>query len=146
MPFSTSDFYDFCIPLVGKKYRIGADGPDEFDCFGLVIFAYKQILGIDIERPSGPIFKKPIEVAHLAKKEIEEGKWERIEKPEKLCVVGISHDGRYVTHVGIFIPIDGGTILHADHTLGCVIAHSPAQLRQLGLTTSYYRWTQKSSS
>lgn len=37
---------------LGKKYIWGADGPDSFDCSGLVQYVYKNALGKDIPRVS----------------------------------------------------------------------------------------------
>ena len=38
--------------LLGKKYIWGADGPNSFDCSGLVQYVYKNALGKDIPRVS----------------------------------------------------------------------------------------------
>lgn len=37
---------------VGKPYVWGANGPDSFDCSGLVRYVYKNALGKDIPRVS----------------------------------------------------------------------------------------------
>lgn len=37
----------FALDQRGKPYKFGADGPDEFDCSGLVVAAYRQI-GIEL--------------------------------------------------------------------------------------------------
>lgn len=34
--------------LIGKPYRLGAAGPDEFDCIGLVRYYFKERHGLDL--------------------------------------------------------------------------------------------------
>lgn len=34
---------------VGKPYRKGADGPDEFDCWGIVVDSFRKIEGVEIQ-------------------------------------------------------------------------------------------------
>lgn len=35
-------------PLIGKPYKAGAAGPDEFDCIGLVRYYFKERHGLDL--------------------------------------------------------------------------------------------------
>jgi hypothetical protein len=35
-------------PLIGKPYKSGATGPDEFDCIGLVRYYFKQQFNIEL--------------------------------------------------------------------------------------------------
>lgn len=36
--------------LLGKRCVYGAEGPEKFDCSGLVVYVYKTVAGIDLER------------------------------------------------------------------------------------------------
>ena len=38
--------------LLGKPFRLGARGPDAFDCFGLVGWLYREVYGIEIPDPT----------------------------------------------------------------------------------------------
>lgn len=38
----------FLKSLIGKPYAFGANGPDEFDCYGLVVYLHKHCCGADL--------------------------------------------------------------------------------------------------
>lgn len=39
--------------------------------------------------------------------------WQPIEKPTDMCVVGMSCRGAAIHHVGVYLAVDGGKVLHA---------------------------------
>lgn len=82
---------------LGKPYHWGADGPDSFDCSGLMMYCYAQI---------------GIYLPHSAAAQYDCG--ERVSrgdlKPGDLVFFGRSH----ISHVGMYI--GDGNFIHAPHT------------------------------
>lgn len=42
------------IELIGIPYRDGARGPEAYDCYGLVLHLYRELLGIDLPDYTSP--------------------------------------------------------------------------------------------
>ena len=99
---------------LGKPYRYGGEGPDAFDCSGLVHFTH-QAVGIDTPRTT-------VDQFHAAR---------RIElraiEPGDLLFFRI--DSAEISHVGVYI--GGGQFVHAPQS-GRPVERRP-------LDDSYYR-------
>jgi len=107
---------------IGKKWVPGARGPDTFDCWGLLCFVYKTRYGIRL-----PL--NIIDALDIRKfgKAIHDGTkydpdWTQIDKPVEGCGVALSQS-RVFHHVGIWLEIDDGLILHC-HGNSYVVAQS----------------------
>lgn len=87
------------IRQLGKPYVYGTDGPDSFDCSGLIKYVYSKI-GIKLPRVVEDQSKigKPIE-----KKDLKFGD-----------IVFFSNDGCVLTHAGIYV--GNGYFIHAPQT------------------------------
>jgi len=74
--------------LVGTPYRYGGNGPDGFDCSGLVQFAYSRV-GIKIPRTTRAqlVQSKPVDLADM--------------RPGDLVFFRLR--GRKVSHVGMYV-------------------------------------------
>ena len=59
--------------VVGKPWVDRADGPDAFDCWGLVVDSYRRIDGVEIEPVAGYGTGEPIETAGAS--EQSSGRW-----------------------------------------------------------------------
>lgn len=100
----TSSKMDSAIKLledqIGKPYVWGADGPDSFDCSGLVRYIYKTALGKDIPRVSydQSKFGQAVEKKDL--------------QPGDLVFFDTMKKGR-VSHVGMYIGND--EFIHASN-------------------------------
>lgn len=89
--------------LIGKPFKRGGDDIKGFDCYGLVIFIYKEFFGIEIpsyghkniDAFKGESINKVIDK--------NKGEWVRIDKPEIPCAVFIKNHPLYVNHVGVYI-------------------------------------------
>lgn len=113
---------------LGKPYDVDGYGPDAFNCWGLVWEVYRAQFGIDLPK-YGHVDPRqlPQIVRQIAS---EECQWERITEPKDGCVVGLS-SGRSLHHVGIYLDVDGGLVLHARDQAG-VIATPRAHLARHG--------------
>lgn len=126
--------------LIGKPWVSGARGPDSFDCWGLLAWVYQTELGIIL--PDFPSLdpKNTREVASCVKEELTPGGiWQQIPIPVHLCAVGIASN-QFIHHVGLWLNMDGGTVLHCRDKVG-VVAQSRVSLRQIGLNRlTYYTY------
>lgn len=93
---------------LGRPYRYGGEGPDAFDCSGLVHYAYGAV-GVDTPRTTTGQYRaaRHIDAARLA--------------PGDLLFFRI--DSRNVSHVGIYV--GDGQFVHAPQT------GRPVEQRQL---------------
>ena len=97
--------------LIGKRFATGTSGPDSFDCWGLVTWVYARQYGVVLpEYPLGRNYRP--DMAATIAEVLGEQTWERIEKPVDGCAVVMGSSQRY-HHVGIYLAVDGGLILHA---------------------------------
>jgi cell wall-associated NlpC family hydrolase len=73
---------------LGKPYQWGAEGPDKFDCSGLVIYVYSE-LGVDLPRVSG---QQAYAGTHVDRKDLQPGD-----------LVFFRLNGSEIDHVGIYV-------------------------------------------
>jgi cell wall-associated NlpC family hydrolase len=103
---------------VGKPWSSGERGPRSFDCWGLVHNVYLTQLGIDLPQYAGLKDVGSDEVKRLLGCAAESGTWIELDRPQDLCVVTMGQ--AQVDHVGIFVAVDGGRVLHCGRRLGVV--------------------------
>lgn len=94
---------------LGKPWRIGADGPDAFDCWGLVRAVLRTRAGVELQ----PIvFADVRELITAFSAHPEHAAWRRVGEPRELDAVLMSQ-ARHPIHVGLWVDADGGRVLHA---------------------------------
>jgi len=82
-------------PYLGARYRLGATGPREFDCSGLVVRVYRE-LGVELPRTSAAQFEA----------------LEPVDEPRPGDLVFFGFRGTGVDHVGIYL--GEGRFVHAS--------------------------------
>lgn len=84
---------------IGKPYVWGAEGPDSFDCSGLVTYCYRQALSV--------------EVGHYTGTQMTDTKFKTVSSVDELAAGDIILDGGSImpSHVGIYS--GEGTVIHA---------------------------------
>lgn len=88
----------------------GARGPDTFDCWGLLICIYKERYNVELPDVPGADLKT---FWRLINKEIEcPTVWTREIKPKDGYAVAMGGTEMF-HHVGVYLDIDGGLVLHA---------------------------------
>ena len=119
--------------LIGKPYRIGATGPDEFDCYGLARHLQRTLYAVDM--PVLPFVAATTRAQAEAMLNHEERRnWVEIQDHE-------ARDGDLVLmgnvvkrdfHLGTFvIPVTAGMVVHVDRDRG-VVADDLPTLRAIG--------------
>lgn len=122
---------------IGKRWRMGARGPDEFDCWGLCYWISTHELNRPM--PCYPVGPRSTTFATKAFERATAGtRWERLAQPREGCIVGLSLR-RLLHHVGIYAEADGGMVIHALDK-GNVIAQSLASLRASGYQRIEFYW------
>jgi cell wall-associated NlpC family hydrolase len=87
------------IALVGTPYQFGGNGPDAFDCSGLVRFVHNE-LGIDVPRTAAEQFRAAMAV--------------ELEQLEPGDLLFFRTQGTGVSHVAIYA--GSGRFVHAPQT------------------------------
>lgn len=118
---------------IGRPYRLGADGPDEFDCRGLVCDVLRRHFGRDVPSlPVGP------ELAALWAQRMGAGVWETVDAPVHGDAVVMR--GGSDPHVGVYLDSAGPGVLHAYVAAGQVVWTPLDRLRVMGFgRLSYVR-------
>lgn len=120
--------------LIDLPYEAGAFGPDSFNCWGLLYYVQRHYFKTNM--PIAPIGDSQA-CKELFDKKIYSGDWAKVERPEHGC--GALMRGGEEPHVGIYLDLDAGGILHAMEGAG-VIWTPIRRLRALNFgRTTYYR-------
>lgn len=107
--------------LIGRPYRERGHGPDAFDCWGLLQFAWRMRLGIDVpdvRLRSAQLFRDVIRAGNCHANGLEAIE---IAAPQELDAVYMT-SRRLPHHVGLWVApgaVDGG-VLHAIEDAGVV--------------------------
>jgi hypothetical protein len=107
---------DLFSSIIGKPWKAGTYGPDEFDCWGLVWFVQRELFDRDLPTIAEP----PTDIMGLTRLFQDtaiRSVLEPIEKPVHGCVVELSHSTR-PHHVGIWLDTDRGGVLHCYGAYG----------------------------
>ncbi len=106
---------------IGLPWESGQQGPDKFDCWGLVKAVQKQHFGRDL-----PAFKVDADNLRAVIKTFtaadERNRWVEVAVPQEGDCLLLSQ-GKQPTHVGIWLNIDGGGLLHCVRGAGVVFSN-----------------------
>lgn len=116
--------------LMGKPYRLGAQGPDAFDCYSTATWLQERLW-----RRSMPEFGMPAEAGRYAMAAAiavhpERKRWVEIDAHVDGAIVTMARNSCGY-HLGTFVIEDGGLIIHALEGTG-VIADTLASLKSVG--------------
>ncbi|MBW4789115.1 C40 family peptidase [Alcaligenes faecalis subsp. faecalis] len=98
---------------IGLPWRLGARGPSEYDCRGLLVHCRSTYFGGGI-----PDFELGDAARDLYAHKMRSGEWQIVAIPEHGDGV-LLRDGND-PHVGIYLDLDGGGVLHALEGKGVV--------------------------
>lgn len=114
-------------PYIGKPWKIDGFGPDAFSCWGLLWHIYKNRLGIELPKYTDTT---QLEIARQMRAATMGTEWYKLRRPIDGCAVGLSSHLN-LHHVGVFLSVDGGMVLHACEGKG-VICQSVTNLASQG--------------
>ena len=126
--------------LVGIKFSDDGESPESgFDCYGLVIYVYREFYNIEI-----PSYKHN-KIEPLDSKKIERqivraynsGNWIKIDEPEEPNLVTIKNHPVFVNHIGVYI--GDGKFIHALKKVGVIISSINDRFWKPKIV-GFYRW------
>lgn len=123
---------DYVNSVVGKPWVNRAEGPDEFDCWGLVIDSFRKLDGIELPQISGYVDPE-CKTSVAANEAIISGNYETC-KPHDGAIMTAYYGGKLV-HVGRCLC---GGVVHASEGLG-VKFNSYRAIESTNQKVEYYK-------
>lgn len=124
--------------FVGKPWRLGATGPDAYDCWGLVLVGMRDLFGRDIpDLVDHLTIASVVETPDIARAALATKRWQWVPLPEAGLVIALRDMYGAVRHVGLCVGCD--MVLHTRRGYG-------ARLEPLRLVEApwaegrFYRW------
>ena len=105
----------FACKYIGLPWVAGAQGPDKFDCWGMVRWILKHEYGIDAFRA-----------------------FNEVEKQQDGDVV-LLRQSKHPVHAGLWLDADGGGVLHCCRDAGVIFQDLPSMRLCGWQIDSYYR-------
>lgn len=102
--------------LVGLPWEAGAQGPHAYDCWGLFRHVQREVFGIEVPIVVAADYDDPHVLTDLFARHEERARWALIEAP----VHGAGVLVRAPLHVGVWLDVDGGGVLHSVRGAGVV--------------------------
>lgn len=125
--------------LIGKPWKAGQVGPDAFDCWGLVQYVQREHYG-RVLPTIAPQNYSVLATAREFANNPERARWQAVVRPQDGDVALLAH-AKYPSHVGVWLNVDGGGLLHCVEGQG-VIFQPPQVLRMHGWgKITYYGFT-----
>lgn len=107
----------WALQYLGQRWESGADGPDAWDCGTFVRHVQRTHYGRDI--PYQPADATRVRDVVRALASVDMGDWVEASSPRDGDGVILSHS-RYGSHVGVWLGIDGGGVLHCQAGAGVI--------------------------
>jgi hypothetical protein len=107
---------------IGIPWAAGAQGPATYDCMGFFRHIQQTYFGIDVPAIIADDYENPLALAALFGDHSERSNWVGIVKPVHGCAV-IS---RKPMHIGVWLNIDGGGVLHCVRGPGVIFTSDSA--------------------
>jgi hypothetical protein len=103
---------------IGKPWKVAADGPDAFDCWGLVVEIHRRFFNrkldiIPVEENNIKALIRTID-AHPERR-----RWDVVNSPRE-GDIALMRQSRHPIHVGVWLDVDGGGMLHCAQNCGVI--------------------------
>ena len=117
--------YQWLSDMLGKPWRAYAtgecvDGVAAWDCWGVFFYAAERVLDTSLDRHLDVPTKNPRAFARVAAQEVGSGDWRKLSIPKHGCAVLMAEGARF-QHVGMWLDINGGRLLHSREGAGVVL-------------------------
>ncbi len=102
---------------IGLPWSATGDGPDSFHCWALVRHVQREQFGRDL-----PVIPNPEDLLSIARHfrdHPERRRWDLVDVPQEGDCV-LMRQARYPVHVGVWLDVDGGRVLHVVRDKGVV--------------------------
>ena len=105
---------------IGIPWAAGCQGPDAYDCMGFFRKIQADHFNIDVPQIIAPDYMDPTVLVDLFNKHTERTNWVRMDKPRHGCAVIVHRP----MHIGVWLDIDGGGVLHCVKGIGVIFTHN----------------------
>jgi cell wall-associated NlpC family hydrolase len=123
---------------VGLPWAADGEGPGSFHCWALVRHVQRERFDRDL--PAIPNPDDLLTIARSFRDHPERRRWNLVETPQEGDCV-LMRQARYPVHVGVWLDVDGGRVLHVVRDKG-VVAQSLMSLAAHGWRIEgFYRFT-----
>lgn len=112
---------DWTEEYVGLPWSKAGNGPTEYNCWNLVRKIKQEQQNIHLPEHNAITGEDFERYALKITRESGSEKWKRLQSPEAFCLVGMSLSQKFLHHVGLYLPEDGGVVLHCHESSGCII-------------------------
>lgn len=110
-PQQKADAIAWVRQVIVKPWAPGAQGPDAYDCGGLTRATQKLLANRDV--PLVNADPRDLRgVINLLRDQVAQDVWAEVPTPRHLDIVLLAHH-RHANHVGTFLQLDDGGVLHA---------------------------------
>lgn len=123
---------------IGLPWESGAQGPDAYDCWALVRQVQRAHYGRELPIIQVDAHDQAAVRAAFAGHP-ERARWRRVESPQDGdCVQALK--GNDIDHVGVYLDLDGGRVLHAAQRIGVICTALPVLKRMGWCPVEFYRF------
>ena len=105
---------------LNKPWKPLAFGPDAYFCWGLFRAFYKNEFKIELPKYVTVNPENIVQVTKSLIKGSNHSNWIKLDKPVHGCAV-LMGSGKFPTHIGTYLDIDKGLILHTTKSSGSVV-------------------------
>lgn len=116
--------------LIGAPYKVNGYGPRRWGCYGLTRHVQRECYGRDLPLIDLPDMHDVLAMAGQIRGHAEHRRWRPVERPEDGALILMSFAYGDAHHVGTYIDLDGGLVLHAIKP--AVQADTLDQMRAIG--------------
>jgi cell wall-associated NlpC family hydrolase len=124
---------EFCNHANGKPWVNRAEGPEAYDCWGLVLASFREIDGVDLPQCAG-YADKNCETAEAAK-QIDMTRF-NLSQPTNGAIMAVFDNHKNLLHVGRCLC---GRVLHATNAMG-VCWHSYQTINDRFKNIRYFKY------
>lgn len=130
------DQFEFCERVNGSPWVTRSEGPDSFDCWGLVLYSFRAVDGVELPQIKG--YADP----HMSTEEAAGDNhtlpcFSRC-KPQDGAIMVLFNTKGQITHVGRCL---AGRVLHATSALGVVWETYGAITKRYGSMVQYFKYS-----
>jgi len=107
---------------IGTPWEAGAQGPHAFDCMAFFRKVQRDHFGVEVPVVIAPDYDDAMALADLFSDHPERQRWFQIPTPHHGCAVLI----RRPMHIGVWLDLDGGGVLHCARGAGVIFTKDSA--------------------
>lgn len=107
---------------LGTPWREGADGPDAYDCMSFTRMIQARHFGVQMDRVMIADYDDGLGLLALLNSCGERAHWEPVKTPRHGDIVV----ARRPFHIGVYLAVDGGGVLHCLRGAGVVFTRDAA--------------------